>query len=88
MSTAEAPFMREMRLALASWLDRATTYEDIQSSGELSQFLDWTKHKSMSSNSPKRQQKKTKTKNDKPCLEDFTLLKVKNKYKIKIKIKI
>jgi len=48
LANAEAPFLREMRLALDRWLDAVASNPDIQKSSHLSQYLDLQKHKTVS----------------------------------------
>eukprot|EP01084_Bolivina_argentea_P106579 190688_1 len=81
MANAEAPFLREMRLALDRWLDGIITNPDVQQTKFLSEYLDWQKHKLLGDKGI--DSRNADNSNDlrggigsKCFVDDFTLLKV------------
>jgi len=79
MANAEAPFLREIRLALDRWLDAIIANPDVQQTSHLSQYLDWQKHKSLSQSNMNGNNKNggsSKPHRQNCVVDDFILLKV------------
>eukprot|EP01083_Nonionella_stella_P009830 28130_1 len=77
MANAEAPFLREMRLALDRWLDGIITNPDVAQTSHLSQYLDWQKHKDWDMDNQNQEEIYNRAGAPKNCVvDDFVLLKV------------
>jgi len=79
MANAEAPFLREIRLALDRWLDAISANPDVQQATHLHQYLDLQKHKSLSQNNINGSSKNgssSKPHRQNCVVDDFILLKV------------
>jgi len=79
LANAEAPFLREIRLALDRWLDAVTDNADVQKSKHLNAYLDLAKHKSASNASQSGADASSsggKAHRKNCVVDDFVLLKV------------
>merc|ERR1719242_2881081 len=81
MANAEAPFLREIRLALDRWLDAIIANPNIQQTAELSQYLEWNKNKMDSENASNEEVRDENanisgSENANLSVDDFILLKV------------
>eukprot|EP00484_Ammonia_sp_Unknown_P005059 CAMPEP_0197075146 /NCGR_PEP_ID=MMETSP1384-20130603/211462_1 /TAXON_ID=29189 /ORGANISM="Ammonia sp." /LENGTH=576 /DNA_ID=CAMNT_0042513989 /DNA_START=108 /DNA_END=1838 /DNA_ORIENTATION=- len=79
MANAEAPFLREIRLALDRWLDAIIANPDVQQTQYLSQYLDWQKHQSLTKADMPGSEKpggRSKPHRQNCVVDDFVLLKV------------
>eukprot|EP00485_Elphidium_margaritaceum_P023941 CAMPEP_0202712440 /NCGR_PEP_ID=MMETSP1385-20130828/39944_1 /ASSEMBLY_ACC=CAM_ASM_000861 /TAXON_ID=933848 /ORGANISM="Elphidium margaritaceum" /LENGTH=578 /DNA_ID=CAMNT_0049372477 /DNA_START=91 /DNA_END=1827 /DNA_ORIENTATION=- len=79
VANAEAPFLREIRLALDRWLDAVVEDKEIQQTTYISQYLDWQKHKTALPSAGKGGlgvDKGAQPRRQNVLMDDFVLLKV------------